>query len=436
MRRNSLCPSLALLLLLLALPPAGCSNRDTPVAPHGGGTAAGSPRGPGRSWGSSIPSEAVIELKDDKTLEDFLGKYGLKEIAGLEFEATTYHLIETSDGGTIAYLGDDPMVKTFIFHHRVWMPEGDRGGLPFDDDDSWRSVDQYETQPLLTRIRLPQAVAGTQGDGELIAILDTGIDATHPLFAGAEIEGLKDFTVFPPAEGAPDIGNGVSDDDDDKIDEGVGHGTHVAGIVHTGAPHARLFVYKVLDDEGWGTAFGLALAAVETVSKGCHVINMSLGLTADDPLIHHVVEYARRNGVAVIASAGNKDSSEPQYPAAYDAAFAVTAVNDQDTRAPFANYGSHVDISAPGVDVISAIPAVFGPNRYAIASGTSSATPFVTAATALAHSRYQQLTPIAAAAHVVSNSVPIDGVNPLFAGLIGRGRVDFMSPIENVPSAP
>ena len=436
MRRRTPCLSLALLLLLLALSPAACSNRDTPVAPGSSGGRAlngGAHLGEGLR-GEIVPNQGVVVLADERSLDDFLTRHGLRSVATLTIDNTTYHLVETKDGsdfGTRAF--GDPLVTSATEHNRIWMPEGDRGGLPFDDHDSWRTVAQYETQPLLARIRLPEAVEGSNLERETIAILDTGIDVEHPLFVNTTIQAMDDYTVFPPQGAVADVGNGKDDDGDGVADEGVGHGTHVAGILATGAPKAHFYIFKVLDDEGWGTAFGLASAAKDAVSKGADVINMSLGLTSDDPMIRHLSSWIAEQGIALVASAGNRNSADPQYPGAYEGAFGVAAVDGQDVRAPFSNYGTHVDISAPGVDIISAIPKTFGSNRYAIASGTSMATPFVTAAVAVVHSYYPEMRPRDIAVHVVAKAIGINAMNPGYEGLLG-GRVDFMAPIESSPA--
>jgi subtilisin family serine protease len=129
------------------------------------------------------------------------------------------------------------------------LDEGDRGGESFDDHSTWRVGGDYLAQPAISKTKIPQARAITEGLNEIVAILDTGIDANHPLFANALVNGriilAQNYTVLPPVAGVDDV---------------FGHGTHVAGIVFTGARKATLLIYKVLDDQGRGTAFGLAMA--------------------------------------------------------------------------------------------------------------------------------------------------------------------------------
>jgi subtilisin family serine protease len=311
------------------------------------------------------------------------------------------------------------------------MPEDDRGGLPFDDNHSWRSSGDYLNQPAIVKVGIPEARTVTEGEGEIIAILDTGIDTQHPLFVTnhAHFKLAQNFTVFPPVVGVTEGGNGVDGDGDGVADDGVGHGTHVTGIAFTGARKATFMIYKVLDDEGRGTAFGLAKALKAASDYGVDVINLSLGLTTDDRMIHHVIAQCADKGIAVVASAGNRASSDLQYPAAYDEVTSVTAVDNQDVKADFASFGPTVDIAAPGVDIVSPIPSCFGSGKYAAASGGSMATPFVSAAIALEHARWLGMTPVEAARSVVAYGDDVNLMNPLYQSLLGQTRVNLWRPL-------
>jgi subtilisin family serine protease len=401
--------------------------------------------------------EAIVVIKSSFAFSDFMARNSLVALGSVTipaagaFPTTEYNLVRSANGTTVDlnHLKQDAAVQSAERHSVLWMPEKVwrrteeyRGGLSFDDNQGWRTGSDYASQAIFTTLGLTAAVTNSNEGSERIGILDTGIDATHPLFAQAQyppyvvatIEQGLDFTVNPPATGVADVGNHIDDDGDQKVDGGLGHGTHVAGIIHTGAPRAKLYVSKVLNDEGMGTAFGLTNAIKDAVNHGCQVINLSLGLTENDHMVEHVIAWCLSNKVAVVASAGNKSSSEVQYPAGYDGVISVTAVDGQDVVAVFSNYGTSVDITAPGVNVISAIPTSFGANKYAISDGTSMATPFVTAAVALTHARWgPTANPITAAEHVANSSTPIDAQNPGYEGLLGRGRVNYLAPLQNQP---
>lgn len=429
-----------LTLLMLVLLASSCSKDGAPVAPDRLGS--GSTRGTGGLSGGyssgldDIPSEAVITMGPGKSLTDFLTANNLELVSTLDVPATgafasqTYYLVHHVEDKAIDPTKFNPGdLTSYSRHNRVWMPEDDRGGLSFDDDHVWRTGGDYSSQYAISKVKIPQARMLTEGAGEIIAILDTGVDQAHPLFTTgkARFSYDKNYTVFPPITGVTESSrNGTDEDEDGYPDDGVGHGTHVAGIVYTGARQATLRIYKVLDGEGRGTSFGLAKAVKAATEYGVHVINLSLGLAADDPMLHHVLEHAASQNIAIVASAGNVGTNAIQYPAAYDVVFSVTSTDNQDVRASFANYGPTVDITAPGVNIISPIPSTFGSGKYAIASGSSMAAPWVSAAIALTHARWSAyVTARGAGNHVMSVTDDINPMNPGYAGQLGSGRVNY-----------
>ncbi len=226
----------------------------------------------------------------------------------------------------------------------------------------------------LSTISAPAGWAVTQGSsGVSIAIVDTGIDYTHPDLAGKVTLG-------------PDFGSG----DSDPLDTD-GHGTHVAGIaaaiLGNGAggagvcPACQLMAIKVFPD-GSGSAldFDVAQGIIWAADNGADVINLSLGGPGASTTLRDAVDYAWSHGVVVVAAAGNSGDGTTSYPAAYPNAIAVAATTSSDTRASFSTYGSWVDIAAPGVAILSTIPG----GGYASWSGTSMATPVVAGAAGLA----------------------------------------------------
>lgn len=234
--------------------------------------------------------------------------------------------------------------------------------------------------------------AGWDGKGVKVAVLDTGIDATHP--------DLKDRVVA-----AKDFSG--SSDTDDRF----GHGTHVAStVVGSGAassgkyqgvaPGARLLNGKVLDDSGYGTYSGIIDGMQWAVGQGAKVVNMSLG-GADshgtDPMEAAVNELSASKGVLFAVSAGNSGPSDQTLgsPGSAAAALTVAAVNRQDALAPFSSRGPTADgglkpdISAPGVDTVAAkakhgkIGTDADTDGYIKLSGTSMASPHVAGAAAI-----------------------------------------------------
>ena len=239
-----------------------------------------------------------------------------------------------------------------------------RLGLAGVADDPFLSL-----QWSLARIGAEQAWAGGTGDAAVvIAIVDTGIDYTHPDLAGKVILG-------------PDLANG----DDDPIDP-HGHGTAVAGIAAARAgdglgiagvcPGCTLMAVKVVRDGGTeATKFDSAQGIVWAADHGADVINLSLSGPTDSPLQRDAVAYAAGKGVVLVAAAGNDGNDALQYPAAYEDVLAVAASTDRDRLASFSSRGEWVDLAAPGTSILSAAAGA-----YARVWGTSFAAPIVAGA--------------------------------------------------------
>jgi subtilisin len=217
-----------------------------------------------------------------------------------------------------------------------------------------------------------------KGAGVKVAIIDTGIDRTHPDL-DANYKGGKDFV------------NG----DDDPMDD-HGHGTHVAGIIAAEddgagvvgvAPEAWLYALKILDSSGSGSDSDMIAAMEWAVDNHMDVVNLSLG-TPTDPgtLVQQAFDDAASAGIVTVAAAGNRNwiyilfglEMPVQWPAAYESVIAVSAMTSADAWASFSCSGPEVELAAPGDSIYSTIPG-----GYAVMSGTSMAAPHVTGTAAL-----------------------------------------------------
>ncbi len=217
----------------------------------------------------------------------------------------------------------------------------------------------------------------TTGAGVTVAVVDSGVRATHQDLAGAVLHG----TDFVSAGG-----DGMSDPN--------GHGTHVAGIIAArsngvgglgGAPSVRILPVRVLDASGSGYTSDVASGIIYAADHGARVVNLSLGGPTASPSLEQAMQYANSKGAVVVAAAGNdaESGNAPLYPAAYPEAIAVAAVDSSLARASFSQYGAYVDLAAPGVNILSSWSS--SDASYAYASGTSMAAPFVSAAAALVY---------------------------------------------------
>jgi subtilase family serine protease len=224
-------------------------------------------------------------------------------------------------------------------------------------------------------IDAPEAWDISTGSGStVIAIVDTGVDMQHPDLVSKIVPGY-DFV----------------NDDADPTDD-YGHGTHVAGIASASSNNAqgatgicwacKIMPVKVLDASGGGYYSWIAGGIVFSADSGAKVINMSLGGLFGSQTLQDAIEYAYSKGVVIVAAMGNGGDLTPSYPAVYPEVIAVGATDYNDLRAQFSTFGGHIDVVAPGVDILSTVPPAgdsccSDPSGYMLLSGTSMATPHV-----------------------------------------------------------
>lgn len=234
-------------------------------------------------------------------------------------------------------------------------------------------ADRTNEQWALRRLEASSVAALSSGEGVTVAVVDTGVDASHPDLSTRVLPGA-DF-VTPASDGRTDPN---------------GHGTHVAGIIAAAsdgsgtsglAANVRILPVRVLNADGYGDDALVAAGVLWAVEQGADVINLSLGGPDRDPLLAQALELATQRGVTVVAAAGNDglNGDTVSYPGAEPSVLAVAASTVVDTRAAFSTRGSYVDLAAPGLGILSTLPA----SRYGYLSGTSMATPYVVAAAAL-----------------------------------------------------
>jgi len=225
----------------------------------------------------------------------------------------------------------------------------------------------------ITRIGADRAWATSTGEGVRVAVIDSGIDLDHP--------DLKD-----------NIKGGYNAvKRKDSFDDGFGHGTHVAGIIAAlnnsygvvgTSYNVSLYGVKVLDDTGAGRLSDLIEGLAWSVFNRMQVVNISLETSEDLPPFRKAIAKTYAAGVVIVAAAGN-GGGETAYPAAYPEVIAVSAVDGEDNIAPWSNSGK-IELTAPGVDILSTVPVGFIPDSaYFSSSGTSMACPHVSGTVAL-----------------------------------------------------
>jgi subtilisin family serine protease len=280
----------------------------------------------------------------------------------------------------------------------------------------------------------PQAwAAGYTGAGMTVAVLDTGVDTSHPDLAGQ----IADTRSFVPGEGMTDV---------------AGHGTHVAStIAGTGAasdglykgvaPGAKLLVGKVLGDDGYGQDSWI-IAGMEWAASQAKVVSMSLGdpsLTSkDDPMAQAVDRISEQTGALFVIAAGNTGTEgSVSSPGTADDALTIGAVDDNDQRAYFSSMGPRSgdsgmkpDMSAPGVDITAARSKdSYGEGMYTTMSGTSMATPHVAGAAAIVLQAHPDWTASQVKDALMSGSTELSGTTPY---QVGSGRLWIPDAIDDL----
>ncbi|MGE3728410.1 MAG: S8 family serine peptidase [Candidatus Sericytochromatia bacterium] len=219
------------------------------------------------------------------------------------------------------------------------------------------------------------------GENTIIAIADTGVDGSHP--------DLKDKII----PGYSALAGKVENADTQ------GHGTHCAGIAAATtnnligiagfAPKAKIMPIRILNDNGLGTLAGVSAGITYATNHAASVISMSFASPVRSAAIEKAMNYALSKNTVLVAAMGNSGNGTINYPAAYPGIIAVGATDASDQRAAFSEYGSHISVLAPGVNIVSTLPG----NKYIGWNGTSMATPAVAGVAALVKSVLPNLTP-------------------------------------------
>ena len=252
--------------------------------------------------------------------------------------------------------------------------------------------------------------ANINGTGVRVAVIDTGIDYTHPDLAGVYAGGYNVLT-------------GTGDPMDDN-----GHGTHCSGIlaatgssrgIYGTAPGISLYGVKVLAANGSGRISDVIQGIYWAKNNSMQVASMSLGSSGDSKALHDAVDDAAANGVLIVAAAGNSGVASGigdtiGYPAKYDSVLSVAAVNKYHHRASWSSTGSNLSISAPGVNIRSTIPGA----AYATYSGTSMATPHVAGVAALVYSAHPDWTNQQVRQQIENTATPLGNTWFYGAGLV------------------
>ncbi len=313
---------------------------------------------------------------------------------------------------------------------------------------------QFSNQWSLQKIEAPAAWNVSKGSAaKIVAIIDNGVLTTHEDLAAnmwvntAEKNGITG--IDDDLNGYVDDINGydVADrDGNPNPPSGILssnpfiHGTHCAGIAagvtNNGKGIAsigyglRIMAVKCTQSSDSGNTLSATLDGITyAIRNNANIISMSFGSENGTSTMETLLSTARQRGIVCLASAGNDNSSTPFYPAAIGSVISVGATDQSDKKAGFSNYGSTVDIMAPGVGILSTIAS--GNNAYGNLSGTSMSCPLVAGLAGLILSASPNLTPAQVEANLKSNADNIASLNPTFNGQLGAGRINARKSLDD-----
>lgn len=313
----------------------------------------------------------------------------------------------------------------------------------------------YSSQYALQKIKAADAWNITTGDTSIaIGIIDTGVDWDHPDLAANIWRNWNEV----PDNGIDDDNNGFVDDirgwdfgglngtpDNNPMEDRPDHGTHVAGdasavtdnstgISAIGFKSKIMAVKTIRDDFRSPVGSPYVVYGYEGIKyaadNGAKVINCSWGGGGYSFLGQEVINYAASIGALVVAAAGNNNSPAPFYPASYQNVLSVAATNESDMKASFTNYGSGVDVSAPGVSIYS----TWQNDNYTFGNGTSFSSPITAGLAALVKSVFPFYSPSQIAEQIRTNCDDINSINPGFVNQLGRGRINAFKSLSNINS--
>ncbi|NEU09741.1 S8 family serine peptidase [Flavihumibacter sp. R14] len=305
-------------------------------------------------------------------------------------------------------------------------------------------------QSYLNQVKATQAWDMIRNSSNVvIGIVDSGSDLDHPdltanifINSADPVNGIDDDRdgYIDNNRGWDLIGMSASsikeDNDPSVTSDSTDHGVHVSGIAAavsdnaTGVSsisfNAKLLIVKVGADDNSRAIYrgyeGIKYAA----DHGAQIINCSWGGPGGGAFGQDVVNYAIAKGCLIVAAAGNDNTSVPDYPASYPAVVSVASVGSNDLKSSFSNYGSTVDISAPG----SAIYNTRNNGAYGSRSGTSMSAPMLASAAALVKAKFPDLTMLQVGEQLRITSDRIDDNNPSYAGQLGKGRLNVLRAVN------
>jgi thermitase len=358
----------------------------------------------------SVPAAAAVPDQGGPQAPDrVLVKFSPTTTASTVADAV--HAVGATEIGVVADLAVHVLSVPTGRVDQVLAALSRRGDVEYAEQDGLDAVTLTPNDPSwgqewgLPKVNAPTAWNTTTGSSSMVvAILDTGVDFTHPDLQGRFVAGY-------------DFVNGDSDPTDDN-----GHGTGTAGVFGATSNNGvgiagtcwacKVMPVKVMNSAGSGAWSTIASGMTWATDHGAKIISMSLGGSTGSATMQDAVTYAQAHDVLVVAAAGNNASSALFYPAAYAGVLSVAGTQSNDTLYSWSDYGSWVSVAAPGCDYTT-----MRGGGYGAFCGTSAATPVVAGVAGLARSLMPAATGVQIATAIETSAVHIGSV-------VAYGRVD------------
>jgi hypothetical protein len=379
------------------------------------------------------PTKWIVETESPGDIARISAQYGVNVVQTVREQESNIYVVAApsqTSVATAAAIKADPSVRSLSSDGEVEISENQtssnrKGALdPITPDLLSSSTITYfgslvragyVQQNGTSLIQLAQTQAQFPTGNNIVAVIDTGVDPTHPALVNVLVPGydfvhnvagfaseLADLNQSTVAildqssvtnldqKNSPLVLNqstvAILDQstvailDGQSLPEDFGHGTMVSGLIHLVAPTASIMPLKAFQSDGTAQLSNIVAAIYYAVDHGARVINMSFSTTSRDPVLQQAIAYAFSHGVIGIASAGNQGREMTVYPAGFQGVIGVGSTNKNDVRSPFSNYDSDaIRMAAPGEALVTTYPG----NNYAAVWGTSFSSALVSGASAL-----------------------------------------------------
>jgi subtilisin family serine protease len=377
-----------------------------------------------------IPGNVIFHLEQNSNIDDVLYEIAAEVIDSIPHEKIfLVHFSATiTHDDFLDLIGDHPNIIHAEPNYEVDLPENLQMSISFPDQNAAPHIPDegspsgFYNQQSFYSIGADSAHLLTTGEDAVIAIIDNGFDIQHTLLVDALTQNGYDF-IDDDTDPSPAYGSGTS------------HGTFVSGLIRLTAPGSRIMPIRALNMNGTGDSYTIAKSIFYAVRNGADIINMSFGTYEPSYLLNIACQSAIDALVIMVAASGNDSSFLPVYPAAFDGVISVSAIDSLDELANFSNFGSNVDVCAPGVDLYSALNDDCDWGTW---TGTSFATPLVSAVCAMSLTMNEQLTPYEMIDHLRYSAETELSSGSIIAPdyYYGYGRIDAADAVWSLYSPP